>query len=97
MWELKDEMLNKQLELIACRKQLADEGMELDNVRSIFLNNDLSEVDRANVLRRVLQYYKEKPSAESARLLQDLSNIQAQDLAGVSSVKWEHEKLILVI
>lgn len=51
----------------------------------VFLRNDLSEVDRANVLRRVLQYYKEKPSAERARLLQDLSNVQAQDLVGVSS------------
>jgi hypothetical protein len=85
MGELKDSMRNEQLELIACRKQLADEQMELDNVQSIFLRNDLSEVDRANVLRRVLQYYKEKPSAERARLLQDLSNIQARDLAGVSS------------
>ncbi len=85
MGELKDAMRNEQLEWIAHRKHLADEQMELDNVQSIFLRNDLSEVDRANVLRRVLQYYKEKPSAERARLLQDLSNVQAQDLVGVSS------------
>lgn len=62
-----------------------DEQMECDGVQSLFLRNDLSDADRANVFCRVIEYYKEKPSAERARLLQDLSNVQASDIAGISS------------
>ena len=64
--ELKTAMRNEQLIVIGQRKQVVDEQMECDGVQSLFLRNDLSDADQANVFRRVIEYYKEKPSAEHA-------------------------------
>ncbi len=85
MVDMKDALRSEQLMFLERRKVLVDEQMECDGVEAIFLRNDLSDNDRANVFCRVLEYYKENPSAKRARLLQDLSNVQAGQIAGVSS------------
>lgn len=67
------------------RSPVLDDLDERDAVDAIFLQDDLSPADRANVFRRVVEYYKMDPSAERAQLLQDLTNKQAQQVAGISS------------
>jgi hypothetical protein len=58
---------------------------ECDTVESVFLRDGLSPHQRGEVFRRVVAYYKDKPSADRARLLQDLTNEQASQVAGISS------------
>jgi len=54
-------------------------------VQAVFARRDLTNVERLKVFDRVVKYYKEEPSAERARLLQDLTNVQAAAVAGISS------------
>jgi hypothetical protein len=84
MQDMKYALRNEQLTIIGQRRQIVNEQMESDKLQTIFLRDDLSDVERATVFRRVLQYYKEKPSAERARLFQDLSNAKAGAIAGIS-------------
>lgn len=68
----------------ACQAE-RDDCEEALQVESIFRRDDLTNEDRANILKRVMEYYKQKPSMERARLLQDLTNQKATALVGVSS------------
>ncbi len=82
--EMKNALRSEQITILEQCRQIVDEQMESDQLQTIFLRDDLSDVERATVFRRVLQYYKEKPSAERARLFQDLSNAKAGAIAGIS-------------
>jgi len=62
-----------------------EEQMEADDVQAVFARRDLTNVERLKVFDRVVEYYKTKPSAERARLLRDLTNMQASNSAGISS------------
>lgn len=55
-----------------------------DDIDAIFLR-DISPQRRAELFRDVVAYYKDKPSADRAQLLQALTNKQAFQVAGVSS------------
>jgi hypothetical protein len=62
------------------------EEVELqDAVASIFRRGDVSAADLGRIFQRVVEYYKQGPSAERAQLLRDLSNEQASRVAGISS------------
>jgi len=71
--------------LMEARQANWDECEEALQVESIFHRDDLTNADRANLLKRVMEYYKQHPSVERARLLQDLTNQQATVLVGASS------------
>lgn len=60
------------------------EQEECDDVEAIFLR-ELSVEQRARLFQSVVDYYKEKPSADRAQLLGALTNDQAFRVAGVSS------------
>ena len=57
---------------------------ECDDVEAIFLR-ELSVEQRGLLFQAVVDYYKEQPSADRARLLGALTNAQAFRVAGVSS------------
>ena len=55
-----------------------------DDLEAFFLR-DLSPRQRCELFRTMIEYYKETPSADRARLLTALKNKQAEMVAGVSS------------
>jgi hypothetical protein len=71
--------------LMEIRLKQYDELDEALGIEAIFRRDDLSNEDRANIIKRVIEYYKQKPSVKRARLLQDLTNAKAAALVGVSS------------
>ena len=54
-------------------------------VEGFFRRKEISAHDKALVFERVLQFYKEEPSAERAQLLRDLKNGQVANILGISS------------
>ena len=53
--------------LMEIRLKQYDEQEEALGIEAIFRRDDLSNEDRANIIKRVIEYYKQKPSVKRAR------------------------------
>lgn len=71
--------------LLQLKVQQLDEVELQDDIASVFRRGDVSPADLGCIFQRVLEYYKQGPSADRAQLLRDLSNEQAARVAGISS------------
>ena len=66
-------------------RTILDELQETCDDLDTFFLRDLSLRQRCELFRTMIEYYKENPSADRARLLTALKNKQAEMVAGVSS------------
>jgi len=71
--------------LLAVHGAAEEEEDECLDVETALRLDELEESDKDLLVKRLVEWYKEKPSQERARLFRDLSNHAASVLAGISS------------
>jgi hypothetical protein len=85
MCELAKALRRESVNMLEARSRPSEVQEEQFLVEGFFRRQDVSPKDKARVFDRVVEYYKDEPSAARAQLLQDLKNDQLKDIVGMSS------------